>query len=248
MTYLIIGASSGLGRELAVLFAKKNCNLIIVSRDERDLIAIKSDLEIKYKINVNFLALDFSSIDEIDKKLFSKKNLLEELQGVLFPIGTMFEEDNTMLNAMSMNKLLNSIYISIVYTIQRLRKCLSNNEKFTITGFGSVSSFLGRRINSVYAGAKRALESYFESLAFDQNFKNINIQFYTLGYLDTNLSFGKDLKLPKGSIKKLSEIVYKNKNANFKKLIFPRYWKVVDWIIKLTPFSIMRKFAKILSK
>jgi short-subunit dehydrogenase len=248
MTYLIIGASSGLGRELAVLFAKKNCNLIIVSRDERDLIAIKSDLEIKYKINVNFLALDFSSIDEIDKKLFSKKNLLEELQGVLFPIGTMFEEDNTMLNAMSINKLLNSNYISIVYTIQRLRKCLSNNKKFTITGFGSVSSFLGRRINSVYAGAKRALESYFESLAFDQNFKNINIQFYTLGYLDTNLSFGKDLKLPTGSIKKLSEIVYKNKNANFKKLIFPRYWKVVDWIIKLTPFSIMRKFAKILSK
>jgi len=248
MTYLIIGASSGLGRELAILFAKKNCNLIIVSRDERDLIAIKSDLEIKYKINVNFLALDFSSIDEIDKKLFSKKNLLEELQGVLFPIGTMFEEDNTMLNAMSINKLLNSNYISIVYTIQRLRKCLSNNKKFTITGFGSVSSFLGRRINSVYAGAKRALESYFESLAFDQNFKNINIQFYTLGYLDTNLSFGKDLKLPTGSIKKLSEIVYKNKNANFKKLIFPRYWKVVDWIIKLTPFSIMRKFAKILSK
>ena len=74
MTYLIIGASSGLGRELAIKFAKKNYNLIIVSRDERDLIAIKSDLEIKYKINVNFIALDFFSIDEIDKKLFSKKN------------------------------------------------------------------------------------------------------------------------------------------------------------------------------
>ena len=54
MTYLIIGASSGLGRELAIKFAKENCNLIIVSRDERDLIAIKSDLEIKYKIKFNF--------------------------------------------------------------------------------------------------------------------------------------------------------------------------------------------------
>ena len=116
------------------------------------------------------------NIDESDKKLFSKKKLLEGLQGVLFPVGAMFEEDNTMLNAMSMNRLLNSNYISIAYTIQRLRKCLVNKEKFTITGFGSVSSFLGRRINSVYAGAKRALESYFESLAFDQNFKNINIQ------------------------------------------------------------------------
>ena len=44
---------------------------------------------------------------------------------------------------------------------------------FLIVGFGSVSGLLGRKINSIYAGAKRALESYFESLAFDENFKTI---------------------------------------------------------------------------
>ena len=52
MTYLIIGASSGLGRALADKFAKEKKNLIIASRDDRDLIAIKSDLEIKYNIKV----------------------------------------------------------------------------------------------------------------------------------------------------------------------------------------------------
>ena len=43
MRYLILGASSGLGRELAYLLAKKNNNLVIISRDERDLKAIKQD-------------------------------------------------------------------------------------------------------------------------------------------------------------------------------------------------------------
>ena len=52
MIYLIIGASSGLGRALADKFAKEKKNLIIVSRDDRDLTAMKSDLEIKYNINV----------------------------------------------------------------------------------------------------------------------------------------------------------------------------------------------------
>ena len=79
MTYLIIGASSGLGRELAIKFAKENCNLIIVSRDERDLIAIKSDLEIKYNVNVNILSLDFSSLEEVNKKLLSQNNIIESL-------------------------------------------------------------------------------------------------------------------------------------------------------------------------
>ena len=99
MTYLIVGASSGLGRELASSFAKQKKDLIIVSRDERDLTAIKSDLEAKYKVKVNFIALDFSSIEEIDEKLLSKEELLTGLQGALFPVGMMFEEDNLNLNA-----------------------------------------------------------------------------------------------------------------------------------------------------
>ena len=71
--------------------------------------------------------------------------------------------------------------------------------------------------------------------------KQVNIQFYTLGYLDTNLSFGKDLKLPKSSVKKLSNIVYKNKNKTFKKMYYPSYWKLIHFIIKIIPFSILRK-------
>ena len=52
MSYLILGASSGLGRELAYILAKNSNDLIIISRDERDLKAVKSDLEIKFKIIV----------------------------------------------------------------------------------------------------------------------------------------------------------------------------------------------------
>ena len=77
-------------------------------------------------------------------------------------------------------------FFTMSMTIKKKNSC--------IIGFGSVSGFLGRGINVTYAGAKRGLESYFESMAFDKDLKNTNIQFYTLGYLETNLSFGKDLK------------------------------------------------------
>ena len=65
MSYLILGASSGLGKELAYILAKHSNNLIIISRDERDLKAIKSDLENKFKINVKYFVVDASSFDEI---------------------------------------------------------------------------------------------------------------------------------------------------------------------------------------
>ena len=42
MNYLIIGASSGLGRDLAYRFAKNSHNLTLISRDERDTLGFKS--------------------------------------------------------------------------------------------------------------------------------------------------------------------------------------------------------------
>ena len=72
MTYLLIGASSGLGRALADKLGKEKKNLIIVSRDDRDLTAMKSDLEIKYYIKVEKIALDFSSFEELNHKLLKK--------------------------------------------------------------------------------------------------------------------------------------------------------------------------------
>jgi len=241
MKYLIVGASSGLGKELAIKFARENNDLVIVSRDERDLNAIKSDLETKYEVKIDSLTLDFSSIEEINDKLHSNQNLISNLNGVIFPIGMMFNEDNSSLNLEGMKKLIYANFISIAYTIQKLKKNLIQKTDFCIIGFGSVSGFIGRGINVTYAGAKRGLESYFESLAFDRDLKQANIQFYTLGYLDTNLSFGKDLKLPKSSVKKLSNIVYKNKDNKFKKVYYPSYWRLIHLIIKMIPFSILRK-------
>ena len=117
MKYLIIGASSGLGRELIYKFAKEKNNLVIVSRDSRDLMSLKSDLEIKFNISVDYVALDFSSLSEIDNKLFSKKELLKNLQGVLYPIGMMFDKDNQNLDV-DKNKLINSNYLSIFIAFQ----------------------------------------------------------------------------------------------------------------------------------
>ena len=246
MTYLIIGASSGLGRALADKFAKEKKNLIIASRDDRDLIAIKSDLEIKYNIKVEKIALDFSSFEELNQKLF-KENIFRDLSGILFPVGLMHEKDNFDLNEVDLRRITFANYLSIVHTMNYVCKN-SNINGFSVVGFGSVSGLVGRNLNVSYAAAKRSLESFFESIAFEKKLKNVNIQFYTLGYLDTNLAFGKDLILPKGSTLKLANIVYKNLKVNFKKTYYPLFWNIIAFFLKIIPFQILVRLYKILIK
>lgn len=61
---LITGASTGIGYELAKLFAKDRHNLILVSRDEGKLETAKNELS-KYNVEVKILSLDLSKSEDI---------------------------------------------------------------------------------------------------------------------------------------------------------------------------------------
>jgi|TARA_Y100000294_G_C8461922_1_gene299012 short-subunit dehydrogenase len=237
MKYLIIGASSGLGRELAYEYARNKHNLILVSRDLRDLTAIKSDLEKKFEIKIQIVELDLTSESQIEKELFIEK-FLNEINGILFPIGMMFNDDEIVLDQEKINKIFKSNFTSVAFIISKFINFLSSKEG-EIVGFGSISGHLGRKINPYYAASKRALESYFESLGFFSNKSGLKVQFYVLGYLDTNLAFGKKLNLPKASPKKLAKIVYENRKAKFKKIYYPKLWRLVAIILVLIPIKII---------
>ena len=159
MSYLIVGASSGLGREIAYSFARRKHNLILIARDERDLSSIKSDLILKFNIDVEIISLDFSNIKEINNKLLFNKIVLKNLDGVLFPIGLMFEKDNAHLDEQKINEIVNANFLSITFLISNLLENF-NKKNYSIIGFGSVSGLLGRNINVYYAASKRALESF----------------------------------------------------------------------------------------
>ena len=246
MNYLILGASSGLGKELAYILAKNSHNLIIISRDERDLKAIKSDLEIKFKITVKYFVVDASSFDETKKFLYSNLNLLTEIQGIRFPLGMMEAKDEILNDMPTSNGLIQANMGVVAYFLSKIFPIFMKKNEGVIVGFGSISSTIGRDVNTVYAASKRGLESLFESLTIKALRSKLKIQFYTIGYLDTNLSYGKKLLLPKGSAKKLAKIVYKNLNKNYKKTYYPSWWILISIIIKILPFSWIRYIHKFL--
>ncbi len=58
---LITGASSGIGRELALIHAEQGGDLIIVSRTREDLDALKAEIEALHQVSVTCLPKDLSS-------------------------------------------------------------------------------------------------------------------------------------------------------------------------------------------
>ena len=120
MTYLIVGASSGLGRDIAYEFAKNSNDLILISRDIKDLEHLKSDIEIKFDVKVNIFELDFSYQKNITKFISEKQNFVESIDGVLFPLGMMLEEDNIKNSEENLNKLMSANFYCIANFISKL--------------------------------------------------------------------------------------------------------------------------------
>lgn len=72
---LITGGASGLGLELAKLFAKDGNNLFLVSSNSKNLNKAKEELTKEFKVEVLTLALDLSNPSNFNKvKEFTNKN------------------------------------------------------------------------------------------------------------------------------------------------------------------------------
>ncbi len=239
MTFIIVGASAGLGRALAEKFASEGNDLIIISSGIEDVNAVKSDLENRFDVKVfrTTMAfqenqLDFSEFDNIIKNV-------GDIKGILLPIGHSDPEDNPHTEE---SKIYNIFNINLVNVCVFINHCLKiiKNDNFTITGFGSISSIRGRKRNSTYASAKRGLECYFESLRHSESQKII--QFYFLGYLKTNLTFGEKTVGPKPiEVERLATEVFDNILKDFGVKFYPKIWIPLMTTIRFLPWKLFRR-------
>ena len=72
MKVLITGASSGIGRDMARVFAQKQYNLVLVARNENALNEIAQELREKNKVQIETIAMDLSIAEncvELHKKV-----------------------------------------------------------------------------------------------------------------------------------------------------------------------------------
>lgn len=236
MSCLILGASGGLGRALCYRFAAARHDLIIVSSDERDLAAMKSDLELRFGVRVSSVAVDFSRERDDRETLRAAVADASPLRGLLFPIGAVLSHDEGELDPMGSERLVRVNFLSVIDIVALFLPSLRTREESTIVGFGSVAGARGRSANVVYSASKRALESYFESLRHVCSNGGPIVQFYIVGYLDTGLSTGRTKLLPRASPERLANRVERDLNRDVGRVFFPWYWRPICSALRWTPW------------
>ena len=103
------------------------------------------------------------------------------MDGLLFPIGAVAATDDCTFDIDRVAWVTRVNYESIVRAATRFLPDLMTRPQATLVAFGSVAAVRGRRRNVAYSAAKRALQSFFESLRHACVGSSVTVQFYVVG-------------------------------------------------------------------
>ena len=195
-TAIVIGASSGLGRALAVELARNNYALLLVASDLRDLDALGASLNLAHGIAVRALALDLAREVDPGARIVAALDGMPRLRLRCSCRSAIRATTMTLtLDAAGIGQLLAVNLHAPLAIVHALLPVLVQAQG-TIVLFGSVAATRGRGRNVVYAAAKRALVSLYESLRQRYRARELRVQIYELGFMKTNLTHGMRLPLP----------------------------------------------------
>jgi len=183
---LITGATSGIGLELAKLFAQDQYNLVIVARSEEELASIAGQLSQQYGVQVETIAKDlfkreapFEVYEEIKAKGIQIDALVNDAgQG---QYGKFTETDiNRELDIIQLN-----IGAYVVLTKLFLKEMVARNEG-KILQVSSIGGELPGPLQSVYHGTKAFVTSFTEAIRAENKDTNIAITALLPGVTDTD--------------------------------------------------------------
>lgn len=232
---IIVGASSGLGRELAYLLAEAGCKTAILSPDEERLrfVAGKSPhMLLPYVHNVCDTSGIPALFQQVTKDL-GGLDLIIYCSGVMPEVGPQeynFEKDKAMLDV--------NLTGAIAWLNQAATR-FHETKSGTIVGIGSVAGDRGRCGQPVYNTTKAALATYLEALRNRLVKRGVRVVTIKPGPMQTEMTQHLHLRgamLPLVAAKK----ILKKSRKNGEHYLKPTH-KLLFAVIRMVPSPIFRR-------
>ncbi|GGB49100.1 SDR family oxidoreductase [Shewanella inventionis] len=243
---LITGASSGLGRGMAIEFAKQNHNLALCARRLDRLEELKQHLlTINPSIKVLIKPLDVNDHPQVFDVFNQFKQEMGQLDRVIVnagmgkgaSIGTGYFAAN--LQTAQTNFIAAIAQCEAAMTIFREQ---NNGHLVTISSISAVRGF--RRAMTVYAATKAALTSLTEGIRIDVMNTPIKVTCVHPGFIRSEIN-EKVKKVPfivdtETGCKAMVNAIQKEKANTF----VPSYpWALLHWVLRIAPISIIAKMS-----
>ena len=187
----ITGASSGIGRALALKFANEGWQVAASARRENLL----NDLN-KQNSNIYPFALDVTNEAEA-KNVF--KNIIEKFNTLdisVFCTGIHDPDAEKVLSSEKIRKIMETNFFGTLNCIMAVNTFFREKKYGHISIVSSVAGYRGLPAASGYCASKSALSSLAESLYFDFKRHNVRVSLVSPGFIKTPMTDKNKFPMP----------------------------------------------------
>ena len=187
----ITGASSGIGKSLALKFAKAGWQVAASARRENLL----KDLSKENK-NIHSFPLDVTNEEET-KKIF--QNILSDFKNLdicVFGTGIHDPASEKNLNSETFKKIMETNFFGTLNCIIAVNDYFKEKKRGKISIISSVAGYRGLPAAGAYCASKSALISLAESLVFDFKRFNVRISVVNPGFIRTPMTNKNKFAMP----------------------------------------------------
>lgn len=182
----ITGASSGIGKSLAIQLSSQNTKLILSSRNESALNEVRELCA--YKSNIEVLPLDLEDYESLPEKVVEALRLFGDID-ILINNGGISQRSLAVETSIVVDKRLMTInYLGTVALTKALLPYFISKKRGHFAVTTSIVGKIGTPLRSSYAAAKHALHGFFDSLRAEIHDYNIKVTLVCPGFVTTNVS------------------------------------------------------------
>lgn len=177
-TLLITGASSGIGRSIALLTAAEGASVILTGRNLMKLQEVKSTVK-----KSEIFAADLTMDEEIEKLA----EFTPELNGLVLNAGMLKTIPAGFLKRETIQDIFDVNFIGSALLLKHLLKQKKFAKGASVCFISSIASEFVHPGNSIYSASKGAVNSFTRSLALELAPKNIRVNAIQPGLINTSL-------------------------------------------------------------
>lgn len=234
---IIIGATSGMGRELAKLYATSNCLVGITGR-RKDLL---NTMQQQFPDNILTECFDVTGNENIEHL----KNLLQQLEGMDLLIYNSGYGDTSKNLDWEIDRQTTLTNVNgFVEIVNFAFNYFTKQEQGQIAGTSSIAAIRGNSWAPAYSASKAYMSNYLEGLQIKAARMNQKIFITDIqpGFVKTKMAKGKGQFWVAPAEKAAKQIFTAIKNKKRRVYITKRWWLIAK-IVKWMPYWMYKKFG-----
>lgn len=189
MLVLITGATAGIGKSCAEIFAAQGHHLILCGRRKERLDTIKTELEKKHKVNIHTLSFDIQKQTEVQEAIHSLpadlKNIDVLINNAGLAAGLSSIQDGKLEH---WEQMIDTNIKGLLYITKQVANLMIPNKRGHIINLGSIAGKEVYANGNVYCATKHALDALNKAMRIDLLTHQIKVTAIHPGMVETEFS------------------------------------------------------------